>query len=48
MSISFIISTLLVLFIHGGLTIECPNSPSKWCDNRETAHACGVCKQKYS
>jgi hypothetical protein len=34
--------TILILFITGGLTSDCPSSSSKWCDTKEIAHACGV------
>ena len=33
---------ILVLFVSGSLTIDCPHSPSKWCETKEIAQACGV------
>jgi hypothetical protein len=44
MYLSLIVSTIFVLFITGGLTIDCPNTPSKWCDTKEIAQTCGVHK----
>ncbi len=39
---SIVISTILVFLITGGLTIDCPSSPSKWCETKQIAQACGV------
>jgi interferon gamma-inducible protein 30 len=47
MYLSLIVSTIFVLFINGGLTIDCPNSPSKWCQTKEIAQACGVCESRF-
>jgi len=41
---SFVLSTILIFYIHGGLTIDCPKSPAKWCQTKEIAKACGVCE----
>jgi hypothetical protein len=43
---SLLVATILLLFINGGLTIDCPNSPSKWCETKEIARACDVCQNK--
>jgi hypothetical protein len=37
---------ILVLLVNGGLTIDCPSSPSKWCESKEIAQACDVCKRR--
>jgi hypothetical protein len=42
MYVSVILSTIFIFCIHGGLTIDCPKSSSKWCDNKDIAQACGV------
>ncbi|UJR37345.1 hypothetical protein I4U23_030053 [Adineta vaga] len=42
---SLILSTILLSCIHGGLTIDCPKSSTKWCDNKDIAQACGVVDQ---
>jgi len=42
---SFILSTILIFCISGGLTFDCPNSPAKWCETKEIAEACGVTEQ---
>jgi hypothetical protein len=44
MHTSFILSTLLILCVSGGLTIDCPKSSAKWCETKEIAQACGVCE----
>ena len=36
------LSTVLLFCIAASLAIDCPTSPGKWCETRETAHACGV------
>ncbi len=46
MYVSLIVSTILIFLINDGLTIDCPNSPSKWCETKDIAQACGVCKQR--
>jgi hypothetical protein len=40
--VSLILSTILIFCINGGLTIDCPKSSAKWCDNKDIATACGV------
>jgi interferon gamma-inducible protein 30 len=45
MYVSIVISTILVFLITGALTIDCPNSSSKWCETKEIAQACGVTEQ---
>ena len=42
MFFSFVI---LCLTIVGSLTIDCPNTPSKWCETEDIARACGVVEQ---
>ncbi|CAF3567407.1 unnamed protein product [Rotaria sp. Silwood1] len=42
---SLIISTILFLLVNNGLTIDCPSSPSKWCETKEIAQACDVIEQ---
>ncbi|UJR08894.1 hypothetical protein I4U23_013148 [Adineta vaga] len=45
MYLSLIVSTVILVFITGGLTIDCPSSPSKWCESKEIAQACDVTEQ---
>ncbi|CAF4913333.1 unnamed protein product, partial [Rotaria sp. Silwood2] len=42
---SLFVSIILFLFVNNGLTIDCPNSPSKWCETNEIAQACDVVEQ---
>ncbi|CAF2982296.1 unnamed protein product [Rotaria sp. Silwood2] len=42
---SLLVSIIFFLFVNNGLTIDCPNSPSKWCETKEIAQACDVFEQ---
>jgi hypothetical protein len=42
---SLIVTTLVVLLIHQGQSIDCPKSSGKWCDSVEIARACRVSEQ---
>ncbi|CAF1281144.1 unnamed protein product [Rotaria sordida] len=43
---SIIFSTILIFFcINNVLTIHCPKSSAKWCQNKEIAQICGVTEQ---
>ena len=41
----FVILTVIFVFIDHGLTTDCPNSSSEWCETEEIAQACGVRKR---
>ena len=44
MRTSVILVTVLLCWINGGLTIDCPDTPAKWCETKEIAQACDVCR----
>ncbi|CAF1202692.1 unnamed protein product [Adineta steineri] len=40
MYVLLIFSSILILCANGGLTVKCPETPSKWCETKEIAQAC--------
>ncbi|CAF1031974.1 unnamed protein product [Adineta steineri] len=45
MYVLLIFSSILILCANGGLTVKCPETPSKWCETKEIAQACNVIEQ---
>jgi hypothetical protein len=37
---------VLIVLIHRGWAIDCPNSSAQWCQSIETARACGVSNER--